>query len=91
MLIDHINPCERVEHNTESFLPDPVYDEFWKERDYLSRIDNVKASVMIEGSWVDYNVHPRNSIYMWEALPANHPKRLVMSQQGHGAPTFRSR
>ena len=83
-MMDHINPCERLEHNERSFLPDPVYDEFWDERDYLRRIDNVEASVMIEGSWVDSNVHPRNSIYMWNALPDDHPKRLVMAQQGHG-------
>ena len=82
-LVDHINPCERLEHNQRAFLPDPVYDRFWKERDYLRRIDKVEASVMIEGSWVDSNVHPRNSIYMWNALPDNHPKRLVMAQQGH--------
>ena len=85
---DHGNPCERVEHNERGFLPDPVYDEFWDERDYLSRIHKVRASVMIEGSWVDYNVHPINSYEMWNGLPANHPKRFVMAQQGHGAANF---
>ncbi|MDQ3954901.1 MAG: CocE/NonD family hydrolase [Actinomycetota bacterium] len=84
-LVDHINPCERLEHNQRGFLPDPVYDQFWDERDYLRLIDKVEASVMIEGSWVDSNVHPRNSIYMWNALPDKHPKRLVMAQQGHGS------
>jgi X-Pro dipeptidyl-peptidase len=79
-----VNPCERVEHDQRAFLPDPVYDKFWRERDYLSRISNVRASVMIEGSWVDGNVHPINSIEMWSALPANYPKKLVMAQQGHG-------
>lgn len=80
---DHVQPCERVEHNTRSFLPDPVYDQFWDERDYLARIGHVRASVMIEGSWKDNNVHPLNSIEMWEALPAGVPKKLVMAQQGH--------
>ncbi|MGH2729219.1 MAG: CocE/NonD family hydrolase [Actinomycetota bacterium] len=83
--VDHIRPCERMEHNQRAFLPDPVYDKFWDERDYLKRIHKVRASVMIEGSWVDYNVHPVNSIEMWMALPQGHPKRLVMAQQGHGA------
>lgn len=82
-LRDHLTLCERVEHNDRAFLPDPVYDEFWEERDYLRRIHKVKASVMIEGSWRDYNVHPINSIEMWNALPADHPKKLVMGQQGH--------
>lgn len=82
-LRDHFTPCERIEHNDRAFLPDPVYDEFWEERDYLSRIHKVKASVMIEGSWTDYNVHPINSIEMWNALPAGHPKKLVMGVQSH--------
>ena len=83
-VVDHARPCERLEHNERAFLPDPVYDSFWDERDYLRRVHKIQASVMIEGSWVDRNVHPRNSIYMWNALPADHPKKLVMSQQGHG-------
>jgi X-Pro dipeptidyl-peptidase len=87
-LADHVNPCERVAHNERAFLPDPVYDSFWDERDYLSRIKKVEASVMIEGSWVDSNVHPRNSINMWKALPHPHPKRLLMAQQGHGPANF---
>lgn len=82
---DHMNPCERIEHNDRGFLPDPVYDEFWDERDYLRRIGNVRASVMIEGSWRDYNVHPINSIEMWAALPDDHPKKLVMGQWGHNS------
>ncbi|HWC13513.1 MAG TPA: CocE/NonD family hydrolase [Actinomycetota bacterium] len=80
---DHMRPCERVEHNERAFLPDPVYDGFWDERDYLSRIHRVRASVMIEGSWRDYNVHAINSIEMWDGLPDAHPKKLVMGQQGH--------
>lgn len=82
-LQDRVRPCERVEHNDRAFLPDPIYDQFWDERDYLRRIDRVKASVMIEGSWADTNVHPINSIEMWHGLPARYPKKLVMGQQGH--------
>lgn len=81
---DHVRPCERFKHNERAFLPDPVYDSFWDERDYLRRIDNVRASVLIEGSWRDGNVHPINSIEMWDALPARLPSKLVMAQQGHG-------
>ena len=87
-LRDHLTPCERVEHNDRAFLPDPIYDEFWDERDYLARIHKVKASVMIEGSWTDYNVHPINSIEMWNALSPTHPKKLVMGVQGHGGANF---
>ena len=82
-LQDHLNPCERIKHNEKAFLPDPVYDEYWDERDYLQRIDKVKASVLLVGSWRDYNVHPVNSYEMWRALPADLPKKLIMGQNGH--------
>ena len=82
-LRDHLTPCERVEHNERAFLPDPVYDAYWDERDYLKRIKKVKASVLIVGSWQDYNVHPINSYEMWRALPAGIPKKLIMGPNGH--------
>ena len=82
-LRDHVTPCERVEHNERAFLPDPVYDEFWDERDYVVEAQKIKASVLLVGSWRDYNVHPINSIEMWDALPEDLPKRLVMGQAGH--------
>ena len=83
-IIDHIRPCDRLVHNQRAFQPDPVYDGWWDERDYLRRIDKVKASVLIEGSWVDYNVHPINSYEMWKGLSNKHPKKLIMGLQGHG-------
>ncbi|HVE63150.1 MAG TPA: CocE/NonD family hydrolase [Mycobacteriales bacterium] len=82
-VVAHANPCERVEHNDRAFLPDPVYDAFWDERDYLQQIAKVKASVLLVGSWQDYNVHPINSYEMWRALPAALPKKLIMGQAGH--------
>jgi X-Pro dipeptidyl-peptidase len=80
---DHLNPCERVLHNQRAFLPDPVYDAYWDERDYLIRIKKVKASVLLVGSWQDNNVHPINSYEMWRALPAGVPKKLIMGPNGH--------
>lgn len=80
---DHATPCERVEHNQEAFLPDPVYDGYWDERDYLAKIARVRPSVLVVGSWADYNVHPVNSYEMWRALPDSHPKKLIMGQAGH--------
>ncbi len=80
---DHATPCERVEHNQRAFLPDPVYDGFWDERDYLVKVGGITASTLVVGSWRDYNVHPINSYEMWTALPDSHPKKLVMGQKGH--------
>jgi X-Pro dipeptidyl-peptidase len=72
-----------VVHNERAFLPDPVYDAYWDERDYLTRIAKVKASVLLVGSWQDTNVHPINSFEMWRALPAGVPKKLIMGPNGH--------
>ncbi|MDT7573515.1 MAG: X-Pro dipeptidyl-peptidase [Actinomycetota bacterium] len=80
---DHLNPCERALHNQRAFLPDPVYDSYWDERDYLARISKVKASVLLVGSWQDTNVHPVNAYEMWRALPAGLPKKLIMGPNGH--------
>ena len=82
-LRDHVTPCERVNHNERAFLPDPVYDSYWDERDYLIRIKKVKASVLLVGSWQDTNVHPINSYEMWRALPAGVSKKLIMGPNGH--------
>jgi X-Pro dipeptidyl-peptidase len=82
-LQDHVTPCERIEHNDRAFLPDPVYDGYWDERDYLAQVAKVQTSVLVVGSWTDYNVHPVNSFAMWDALPASHPKKLVMGLSGH--------
>lgn len=79
----HLNPCERVLHNEKAFLPNPVYDAYWDERDYVTRISKIKASVLLVGSWTDYNVHPVNSYEMWRALPAGLPKKLIMGQKAH--------
>lgn len=83
MLVDSIRPCETLYHQQRGFLPDAVYDGFWGERDYRVRAANIRASVLLEGSWVDYNVHPINSVEMWKVLPDGIEARLVMGQQGH--------
>ncbi|MFN2527022.1 MAG: CocE/NonD family hydrolase [Actinomycetota bacterium] len=82
-LVDSIRPCETLYHQQRGFLPDPVYDGFWAERDYRVRAANIRVSVLLEGSWADTNVHPINSIEMWKLLPKKVEARLVMSQQGH--------
>ena len=87
-LAGRVNPCERAQNQIRGYGFDPVYDEFWRERDYRSMVENVKASVMIEGGWLDSNVQPVGSTRFFQALPDNHPKRLVMGQWGHSAASF---
>lgn len=87
-LATRINPCARIEHTQRGYEPDPVYDDFWLERDYRHLADRVQASVLIEGGWLDHNVKHWDSTRMFMALPATHPKRLVIGQWNHSASQF---
>ncbi|MCH1867105.1 CocE/NonD family hydrolase [Nocardioides sp. CFH 31398] len=87
-LVDSVRPCETLRNELRGFGPDPVYDGFWKERDYRRRAQDVEASVLLEGSWADYNVHPINSEQMWQRVVGRVPALLRMSQQGHGVADF---
>jgi predicted acyl esterase len=84
-LPDEVNPCDDVSHQQHGYLPNPVHDAFWDERDYRARADKVDVPVLFEGSWNDYNVHPINTADMWAALPPNLFKMMRMGTQGHGA------
>lgn len=87
-LATRINPCARIEHTQRGYEPDPVYDAFWEERDYRRLAHLIKASAMIEGGWLDHNVKHWDSTRMFMALPADHPKRLVIGQWNHSASQF---
>jgi len=87
-LADRITPCDQISHTEHGYDPDPVYDDFWVERDYRALAHKVKASVFIEGGWLDHNVKHWDSTRFFLALPANHPKKLVMGQWNHSASRF---
>jgi X-Pro dipeptidyl-peptidase len=82
-----VNPCRRVQHQLRGYGYDPMYDAFWDERDYREQAHKVKASVLIEGGWLDRNVSVVGSTGFWSALPDDHPKKMIMGQWGHGAPS----
>jgi predicted acyl esterase len=65
-----------------------VYDAFWDERDYRTKVANVRASVLIEGGWLDTNVQPDGSVRFFQALSDDHPKKIVMGQWGHATPNL---
>jgi X-Pro dipeptidyl-peptidase len=83
-----VNPCDRVEHQIRGFGPDPVWDAFWDERDYRAQADKVQASVLIEGGWLDPNVQIDGSLRFFQALPDDHPKKMVMGQWAHATPNL---
>ncbi|WP_435334920.1 CocE/NonD family hydrolase [Haloarchaeobius sp. TZWWS8] len=87
-LDDRFRPCDAVEHTERAYEYDPVYDGFWEERDYRRAAAGVSAAVLVEGGWLDHNVKHWDSTRFYEALPDDHPKKLVMGQWNHQASGF---
>jgi X-Pro dipeptidyl-peptidase len=88
VLEERINPCDRLEHSQRGYEPDPVYDEFWKMRDYRRLAHRIEAPVFLEGGWLDHNVKHWDTTQMYQALPDDHPKKMVIGQWPHAATQF---
>ena len=88
VLAERINPCDRIEHTQRGYEADPVYEEFWEERDYRQHADKIQAATFIEGGWLDHNVKHWDSTKLWESLPDDLPKKLVMGQWPHSSSQF---
>ena len=91
VLADHLNPCNRVENQTRGYETDPVYDEFWVERDYRALADRVQASVLLEGAWLDDNVKHWATTRFFQALPEGEgapAKKMVIGQWSHSTSRF---
>lgn len=91
VLADHAQPCNRVENQSRGYQTDPVYDDFWVERDYRALAGNVKASVLLEGAWLDDNVKHWATTRFFDALPEGEgapAKRMVIGQWSHSASQF---
>lgn len=85
---EHAQPCNRAEHLTRGYEQDPLYDDFWQQRDYRSRAAGVTASVLLEGAWLDDNVKHWSATRFFDALPDELPKRLVIGQWTHATSKF---
>ncbi len=85
---DHVRPCNRVENQTRGYELDPLYDQFWQQRDYRADAEKVRASVLFEGAWLDDNVKHWAATRFFTALPDELPKRLVIGQWRHSASRF---
>ena len=82
-VLEHAQPGDRLEHTVESSEYDVLYDEFWDRRDYKAKADRIECSAYVEGGWLDDNVKHWDSTRMYNALPADHPEKIVMGQWGH--------
>jgi X-Pro dipeptidyl-peptidase len=61
------------------------YNEFWAGRDYLNKIDNVKAAVLMAHAFNDWNVMPEHSVRIYSALKNKGvPVQCYFHQGGHG-------
>lgn len=60
------------------------YNDFWRERDLLTKIDNVRAAVLMAHAFNDWNVVPEHSVRIYEALKGRVPLRAYFHQGGHG-------
>ena len=80
-LADRTGECESVEHNYRGHLADPSYTGFWQERDWALRAGNVKAAVLMQHGWRDFNTKPDNFTRYWLGLKTD--KRAIVGQWNH--------
>ena len=63
------------------------YNDFWAERDLLTKIKGVKAATLLAHGQHDWNVMPEHSIRIYEALKKQGtPTQLFLHHGGHGGP-----
>jgi X-Pro dipeptidyl-peptidase len=60
------------------------YNDFWRTRDLLTKIKNVRAAVLMAHAFNDWNVVPEHSVRIYEALKGRVPLRAYYHQGGHG-------
>jgi len=60
------------------------YNAFWAERDLLTKVQNVKAAVLMAHAFNDWNVVPEHSVRISEALKGRVPLMQYFHQGGHG-------
>lgn len=61
------------------------YNDFWAARDYLPKIDSMKAAMLMAHGFNDWNVMPSQSFRFYEAAKAKGlPVQLYYHQGAHG-------
>jgi X-Pro dipeptidyl-peptidase len=63
------------------------YNDFWAGRDYLNRIEGIKAATLMAHGFNDWNVMPEHAVRITEALSERGvPVQNYFHQGGHGGP-----
>ncbi len=61
------------------------FNNFWKKRDLLPYVKNIKAAVLLAHGLNDYNVTPAHSVRIYDEMRARGlPVGLYLHQGGHG-------
>lgn len=61
------------------------FNDFWKKRDLLPYVKNIKAAVLLAHGLNDYNVTPAHSVRIYNEMRARGlPVGLYLHQGGHG-------
>lgn len=82
-LADRTGECELAEHNYRGHLVDPSYTGFWQERDWALRAGQVRAAVLMQHGWRDFNTKPDQFTRYWLALTGARDKRAIVGQWNH--------
>lgn len=63
------------------------YNDFWAGRDYLNKIDKVRAATLMAHAFNDWNVMPEHSVRIYQGLKERGvPCMAYFHQGGHGGP-----
>ena len=63
------------------------YNDFWHSRDYLHKMDNMKAAMLMAHGFNDWNVMPEHSYRIYKkAREMGLPTHIYYHQGGHGGP-----
>jgi hypothetical protein len=60
----------------------PLYDGFWRERDFIERLRDVHVPTYLGCDWDNVPLHLSCTFPTYEALPADTPKRVAMLPRG---------
>lgn len=61
------------------------YNQFWRKRDLLPFVKNIKAAVLLAHGLNDYNVVPSHSVRIYDEMKARGlPVSMYLHQGGHG-------
>jgi X-Pro dipeptidyl-peptidase len=62
------------------------YNDFWADRDLLTKVKGIKAAVLMAHAFNDWNVVPEHSVRIAMAIKGQVPLQFYFHQGGHGGP-----